>query len=123
LVFKKKVLVKECDRFYRGKLVGDEMMTSRNKAFVAFAIAFFLIIAIPMLVLSFQLTIGLAICSAIIGFEYLGQYKDGTLSKVDLAFMFRRDELVIGGSVKKDKFSFEYQLNGKKLFGNFPTIT
>jgi hypothetical protein len=52
-------------------------------------------------------------------YEYLGQYKDGTLSKVDLAYMFRRDELAIGDSVKKDKFSFEYQLNGKKIVWEF----
>ena len=52
-------------------------------------------------------------------YKYIGQYKDGTLSQVDLAYMLRRDELAIGDSVKKNKFSLVYQLNGKKMFWEF----
>lgn len=52
-------------------------------------------------------------------YEYLGQHKDGTVSKVDLAYMFKRAELAIGDSVKKDKFGFEYQLNGEKMVWGF----
>ena len=52
-------------------------------------------------------------------YEYLGEYKDGTLSKIDFAYLFRTGELTVGDSVKKDKFSFEYQLNRKKMVWEF----
>ena len=52
-------------------------------------------------------------------YEYFGEYKDGTLSKIDFAYLFGTGELTVGDSVKKNKFSFEYQLNGKKMVWEF----
>ena len=48
-------------------------------------------------------------------YGYWGKHKDGTLRKFDLSYMFRRDELSVGDSVKKEKFGFVYQLNRKKM--------
>lgn len=52
-------------------------------------------------------------------YEYFGEHKDGTLSKIDFAYLFGTGELTVRDSVKKDKFSFEYQLNGKKMVWGF----
>lgn len=51
---------------------------------------------------------------------YLVEHKDRTLSKISFdIYMFRKDELAVGNSIKKDKFSFEYQLNGNKMVWGF----
>ena len=53
------------------------------------------------------------------GYEYLGVDKKGVFSKVDLAYTFRRDELAMGDLVKKEKFSFTSQLNGRGVVWEF----
>jgi hypothetical protein len=53
-------------------------------------------------------------------YEYSVMRKDGSLSKVELdGYMFRREELAVGNSIKKNKFSFEYQVNGERMVWGF----
>lgn len=53
-------------------------------------------------------------------YEYLAEHKDGTLSRISFdIYMFRKDELAVGSSIKKSKFSFEYQMNGRKMAWGF----
>lgn len=53
-------------------------------------------------------------------YEYSVESKDGFLGKIELdGYMFRSEELVVGNSIKKNKLSFEYQVNGKKMVWGF----
>jgi hypothetical protein len=57
-------------------------------------------------------------------YEYSVKRKDGSLSKIGLSgYMFRSEELVVGNSIAKNKFSFGYQVNGEKSTWGFWGIT
>jgi hypothetical protein len=46
--------------------------------------------------------------------EYLVEHKDKTLSKISSSFFsFKSDDLAVGDSLTKHRFSFGYQVNGK----------
>ncbi len=53
-------------------------------------------------------------------YQYLVKQGDGTLNRVKFhGYMFRDNELVVGNTIKKDKLSFEYQVNGSKVSWEF----
>jgi hypothetical protein len=53
-------------------------------------------------------------------YKYSVKHKDGSVSKVELdGYLFREEELAVGNSIKKEKFSFEYLVNGERTVWGF----
>ncbi|MET3109548.1 hypothetical protein AAKU58_004405 [Oxalobacteraceae bacterium GrIS 1.18] len=52
-------------------------------------------------------------------YEYMVRNKNNSINKIELdGFMFKKEELEVGYFIKKEKFSFEYRINGEnKVWG------
>lgn len=53
-------------------------------------------------------------------YEYSVKNKDDLVRKIELdGNMFGTEDLAVGKSIQKEKFSFEYQVDGKKMVWRF----
>ena len=48
-------------------------------------------------------------------YEYIGQGRNGAVGTVDFNYMAGRDQLAESDWVTKEKFGFDYRLNGQKM--------
>jgi hypothetical protein len=49
-------------------------------------------------------------------YEFSVMLKDGSVDEIQLeGYMFRHEEVAVGNTIKKGKFSFGYQVNGKRM--------